>query len=161
MLWRPVRPTIAFTSWWSVGLWRPVAVTYHCWSALTIPGFSVSLYCPALSVVVCATWWKLDWPDNSRHSATVAPAAGGLLVKPPEITTFRPAVDGSGDAAIVSPPEVHGVTQQVVWAQQVPDDAGQQLVGTGQHVMTCERLFAPLVGGGQQVMTPACWGQMM
>ncbi|MGH2884889.1 MAG: hypothetical protein ACRDPA_19665, partial [Solirubrobacteraceae bacterium] len=91
------------------------------------------------------------------HSATVAPAAGGLLVKPPEITTFRPAVDGSGDDAIDSPPVVHGVTQQVACVQQALDDAGQQLVGTGQHVMMCGRLFAPfapLVGGGQQVMTP-------
>jgi hypothetical protein len=96
----------------------------------------------------------------------VAPAAGGLLVKPPEITTFRPAVDGSGDAAIVIPPDVHAETQQVGCA--VPDGAGQQLVGTGQHVMTCCLPFAAavppalLVGGGQQVGTsPRCCGQMM
>lgn len=89
----------------------------------------------------------------------MAPAAGGLLVKPPEITTFRPAVDGSGDDAIVSPPVVHGVTQQVVCAQQAPVEAGQQLVGTGQHGTMCGLLFAPLVGGGQQVMPD--WGQMM
>jgi hypothetical protein len=80
-----------------------------------------------------------------------------LLVKPPEMTTFRPAVDGSGDDAIVSPPVVHGVTQQAACAQQAPDDAGQQLVGTGQHGTMWGLLFAPfapLVGGGQQVMTP-------
>jgi hypothetical protein len=90
----------------------------------------------------------------------VAPAAGGLLVKPPEITTFRPAVDGSGDDAIVSPPVVHGATQQVVCAQQVLDEAGQQFVGTGQHGTMCGLLFAALVGSGQQGMTPDCWGQM-
>jgi hypothetical protein len=84
-----------------------------------------------------------------------------LLVSPPEITTFRPAVDGSGEAAIVSAPGGHEAVQHVVCRQQVLVDAGQQFVGTGQHVMMCGRLFAPLVGGGQQVMTPACWGQMM
>jgi hypothetical protein len=96
----------------------------------------------------------------------VAPAAGGLLVKPPEITTFRPALDGSGDDAIVSPPDVHAETQHVDCV--VPDDAGQQLVDTGQHVMTCGLLSAAavplalLVGGGQQVGTsPRCCGQMM
>lgn len=96
----------------------------------------------------------------------MAPAAAGLLVKPPEITIFRPAIDGSGDDAIVSPPDVHAETQQVGCV--VPDDAGQQLVGTGQHVMTCGLLSAaavPLalvVGGGQQVGTsPRCCGQMM
>jgi hypothetical protein len=96
----------------------------------------------------------------------VAPVAGGLLVKPPEITTFLPTLDGLGDDAIVSPPDVHAETQQVGCV--VPDDAGQQLVGTGQHVMTCGLLFAAavplalLVGGGQQVGTsPRCCGQMM
>jgi hypothetical protein len=87
-----------------------------------------------------------------------------LLVKPPEMTTLRPAVDGSGDDAIVSPPVVHGVTQQAACAQHAPDDAGQQLVGTGQHGTMWGLLFAPfapLVGGGQQVMTPDRWGQMM
>jgi hypothetical protein len=95
----------------------------------------------------------------------VAPTAAGLLVNAPEITTFRPAVDGSGDAAIVSPPVVQGVTQQVVWAQQTLDDAGQQLVGTGQQGTMCGPLFAPLaafVGVGQHVVMPdICWGQMI
>ena len=99
-------------------------MTYHCWSALTIPALSVNLYCPALSVVVCAAWWKVDWPDSSRHSTTVAPATAGLLVKPPEITTFRPAVDGSGEEAIVSAPGVHGVAQQAVCMQQCRRTAG-------------------------------------
>ena len=140
-------------------------MTYHCWSALTIPALSVNLYCPALSVVVCAAWWKVDWPGSSRHSTTVAPATAGLLVTPPEITTFRPAVDGSGEEAIVSAPGVHGVAQQAVC---VPEDCGQQFVGTGQHgtmrglLVAPFVLCAPLVGSGQQGMTPArCWGQMM
>ncbi len=145
------RPTSAWTVWLTVGLWSPFVVTYHFWSALTDPRFIVILYCPALSVVVCVTWWKLDWPESSRHSTTVAPATG-LLVSPPEITTCRPAVDGSGEAAIVKPVGVHAVqhvvVQHVVDVQQVP------LVGVGQHGTKFGRVALccpPLVGSGQHV----------
>ena len=116
------------TVWLTVGLCKPSPVTYHCWSALTDPAFIVILYCPALSVVVCVTWWKLDWPDSLRHKSTVAPATG-LLVSPPEITTFRPAVEGSGEAAIVRPVGVHAV-QHVAVVQHV-DVVGQQVPVVG------------------------------
>jgi hypothetical protein len=80
-----------------------------------------------------------------------------LLVRPPEITTFRPAVDGSGEEAIVNAPGVHWVAQQAVVQQAVvqqvvvqqvvpvdgqqtvegaaPEDAGRlgPLTGVGQH----------------------------
>ena len=48
-------PTTASTCCWSVGLWSPLAVTYHFWSAFTFPRASVILYCPALFVVVFVT----------------------------------------------------------------------------------------------------------
>jgi hypothetical protein len=84
-----------------------------------------------------------------------------LLVSPPEITTCRPAVDGSGEAAIVKPVGVHAVqhvaVQHVVDVQQVPlVGVGQQvpLVGVGQHGTKSGRAAAfcgPLVGSGQHV----------
>lgn len=63
----------------------------------------------------------------------------GLLVKPPEITTFRPAVEGSGEDPTDSAPFVHGVVQQVVDVQHV--EPVQQVVPAGQHAV---------VGNGQQ-----------
>ena len=157
----------------------PLAVTYHCWSALTDPAFIVILYCPALSVVVCVTWWKLDWSDSLRHSTTVAPATG-VPVSPPEITTFRPAVEGSGEAAIVRALGVHAVVQHVVPVGQhvVPvvqhvDVAGQHVLfeGYAQHGMNCGPLgvaprglaCAPLTGYGQHVCCPCgqrMWGTL-
>ncbi len=86
------------------------------------------MYCPALSVVVCVTWWKVDCPESSRHSTTWTPDGAGLLVRPPEITTFRPAVDGSGEEAIVSAPDVHGVAQQAVVQHAVVQHAVVQQV---------------------------------
>jgi hypothetical protein len=89
-----------------------------------------------------------------------------LLVSPPEITTCRPAVDGSGEAAIVKPVGVHAeqhvavqhvAVQHVVDVQQVPlVGVGQQvpLVGVGQHGTKSGRAAAfcgPLVGSGQHV----------
>jgi hypothetical protein len=61
-----------------------------------------------------------------------------LLVRPPEITTFRPAVDGSGEDAIVSAPGVHGVVQQAVVQQAVVQQAVvQQVPDCAQHVFDC------------------------
>ena len=101
-----------------------------------MPRVSVILYCPALSVVVCVTCWKLDRPDSSRQSTTSTPDGGGLLVSPPEITTFRPAVDGSGEAAIVNAPDVHGVVQQALVQQFVAE----------QHVLDCAQQVAVGLG---------------
>jgi hypothetical protein len=120
---------------------------------VTIPPVNVNVYRPALSVVVCATCWKVDWPDGSLQSATVAPATGG--VRPPEITTFRPAVEGSGEEAIVSaPPGGHGVAQQGVCAQHVVGGqqvtvGGQQVVVGGQQAVGTGQQAAP-TGTGQQ-----------
>jgi hypothetical protein len=61
-----------------------------------------------------------------------------LLVRPPEITTFRPAVDGSGEDAIVSAPGVHGVVQQAVVQQAVVQQAVvQQVPDCAQHAFDC------------------------
>jgi hypothetical protein len=118
------RATTAWTRWESVVLWAPFEVTYHFWSVITVPRASVNVYLPALSALVVVTWWKLDWPGSLRHSATAAPE-----VAVPEITTFCPALDGSGDALIVGVAGTH-----VVGAQQVAPLAGQQVV-PGQHVV--------------------------
>jgi hypothetical protein len=77
-------------------------------------------------VVVVAIWLKLDCPARKRHRTTWTPPAG-LAVSAPEITTLRPAVEGSGEAVMVSPPVGHVVgVQHVAETQQVPD--GQQVV---------------------------------
>ena len=133
----------------------------------------MNLYCPALSVVVCAIWVKVDCPESSRHSATVTPDGGGLLVRPPEITTFRPAVDGSGEEAIVNVPDVHwaqqAVVQQVVVqhvvvqqavVQQVPVDGQQGVEGVAPEDAG---RFGPLTGVGQHgtiVARSRCWGRL-
>lgn len=68
-----------------------------------------------------------------------------MPVSPPEITTFRPAVEGLGEDAIESAPGVHGAVQQVVDVQHV--EVVQHDVVVGQHV---------LVGYGQHgVASPA------
>ena len=61
-----------------------------------------------------------------------------MLVRPPEITTFRPAVDGSGEDAIVSAPDVHGVVQQAVVQHAVVQHAVvQQAADCAQHALDC------------------------
>jgi hypothetical protein len=132
-------------------------VTYHCWSASTIAALNVNVYCPALLVVVCAISLKVDWPERSRQSTTWAPDAGGLRVSAPEITTSCPAVEGSGEAEIVSAPGGHGLVQQPAGAQhaagwQQAPDGGQHVVGWqqvtdgGQHVVGWQQV----TDGGQQ-----------
>jgi hypothetical protein len=115
--------TTAWTCWEIVTLWAPPEVTYHCWSVITVPRARVNVYLPELSALVVVTCWKLDWPGSLLHNATAAPEAAL-----PEITTFWPALDGSGDAVIVG---VAGT--QVPGAQQV-DPAGQHVV-PGQHAV--------------------------
>ncbi len=137
-----------------------------------MPRVSVILYCPALSVVVFVTWWKVDCPDSSRQSTTWTPDGGGLLVRPPEITTFRPAVDGSGEDAIVNAPGAHWVVQQAVVQQVVvqhvvppqqlvPVDGQQTMEGSAPEVAPP---LGPLTGVGQQggtiIPRSPCCGQM-
>jgi hypothetical protein len=132
-----------------------------------MPRGSVILYCPALSVVVCVTWWKLDCHESSRQSTTWTPDGGGLLVRPPEITTFRPAVDGSGEDAIVNAPEVHGVVQQAVVQHVLPEQhvppCAQQVPADWQQTVAGAASLGALTGVGQHGMTipgSRCCGQM-
>ena len=88
-----------------------------------------------------------------------------MLVKPPEITTFRPAVEGSGEDAIDRPPDGQTAVQHVVPdAQQLVPD-GQQVVPAAQHaVPDCGQhgtYLAPAraladVGRGQHGITVGC-----
>jgi hypothetical protein len=57
-----------------------------------------------------------------------------LLVSPPEITTFRPVIEGSGEDAIDRLPEGQAVVQHVPDVQQVVRD-GQQVVPNVQHIV--------------------------
>jgi hypothetical protein len=145
-------------------------MTYHCWSVITAPRFSVNVYFPELSALAVETWWKLDWWASLRHSATWAPD-----VALPEITTFWPALEGSGDAVMVGTagPHVGDVQHGVLWQQIGCARAAAGWVGTGQHVFVqhgvlwqqigCARAAAGWVGTGQHVGTtyPRCCGQMM
>ena len=157
-----VRPTRASTCCCTVVLCSRFEVTYHAWSAITAPRFSVNVYRPALSVVVCATWWKLDWRASLRHSITWAPATG-VPTAAPEITTFCPALDGSGEAAMVRLPGPHGdgvqqVLDAVAGQHVVPQQIGctfdwPALAAVGGQHTTCERwLPVGAVGSGQHVV---------
>ncbi|HUJ34018.1 MAG TPA: hypothetical protein VLW51_02335 [Solirubrobacteraceae bacterium] len=83
----------------------------------------------------------------------------------PEITTFPPAVEGSGEDAIVNAAGVHGVAQHAVCAQQAV--GGQHVFVCGQHGTIRGLLlarfvpFVPLTGMGQHgTMFDRCCGQI-
>ena len=57
-----------------------------------------------------------------------------MPVSPPEITTFRPVIDGSGEDAIDRLPEGQAVTQHVPDVQQVIPNV-QQVVPNVQQVV--------------------------
>jgi hypothetical protein len=102
-------------------------VTYQVRSAFTTPAGIVKLYCPALSIAVCATRVKLDWPASSCHSTTWSPATG-LESKAPEMTTLCPSVEGFGEEAIV------GLAGHIVAPQQVPEGVEEKQQVAGQQM---------------------------
>jgi hypothetical protein len=88
-------------------------------------------------VVVCDICLKLDWPAGSRHSTTCAPDCG-LPVIAPEITTFAPAFDGLGEAAIVRLPATQGEVQHPAAGQHTVD----AVVPVAQHVVGWQQIGA-------------------
>ena len=100
-----------------------------------------------------------------------------MLVRLPEITTFRPAVDGSGEEAIVNAPDAHWVAQQAVVQHgvvqhgvvqqavvQQADVVEQQVAVDGQHTVAALAPSADCGGVGQHGMIiprSRCWGQTM